>query len=353
MRSCGAAPVTGAAAKRATIRDVARLAEVSVASASRALNGLDSVADDTREKVLKAAKLLRYVPHGGARSLSTRRTETVGLILPDLYGEFFSELIRGVDLAARERGLHLLVSSSHGDARETAQVMQSMRGRVDGLLVMSSHVDATLLAESLDPDLPLVFLNTRVGGARRPAFQVDSRSGALDVVRHLVATGRRRIAHVAGPADNEDARARLRGYEDALEPGMRPVVIQGDFSEESGRRAAHALVTGSKPADAIFAANDSMAVGCLLALRETGLRVPQDVALAGFDDVPLARLVEPALTTARVDIADVGRRALGRLAESLESGVLDGAAETVRPTLVVRRSTLEDEQLEKLGGTAR
>lgn len=345
--------MNGAAAKRATIRDVARLAEVSVASASRALNGLNSVADDTREKVLKAAKLLRYVPHGGARSLSTRRTDTVGLILPDLYGEFFSELIRGVDLAARERGLHLLVSSSHGDAGETAEVMQSMRGRVDGLLVMSSHVDATLLAESLDPDLPLVFLNTRVGGARRPAFQVDSRSGATDVVRHLVATGRKRIAHVAGPADNEDARARLRGYEDALEPGMFSIVLQGDFSEESGRRAALALVTGSTKPDAIFAANDSMAVGCLLALREAGLRVPQDVALAGFDDIPLARLVEPALTTARVDIADVGRRALIRLAESLESGVLDGASETVRPTLVVRRSTLNDEQHDKLGGTAR
>lgn len=328
-----------AAARRATIRDVARLAEVSVASASRAINGLDSVADNTRDRVLKAAKLLRYIPHSGARSLSTRRTDTVGLILPDLYGEFFSELIRGVDLAAREKGLHLLVSSSHGDALEAAAAMQSMRGRVDGLLVMSGHVDATLLAESLDPDMPLVLLNTSIGGVRRPAFQVDNRLGAFEVVRHLVETGHRRIAHVAGPIDNEDARARRHGYEDALEPGMTAVVVQGDFSEESGRRAALALLDRAERPDAIFAANDNMAVGCLLALRERGLVCPTDVALAGFDDIPLARLVEPALTTAGVDIAQLGRRALKRLALGMEGGDLEGTSETVRPTLIVRRST--------------
>lgn len=334
--------MSAAVARRATIRDVARLAEVSVASASRALNGLDSVAEDTRERVLKAAKLLRYVPHSGARSLSTRRTDTVGLILPDLYGEFFSELIRGVDLAAREKGLHLLVSSSHGDALEAATAMQSMRGRVDGLLVMSAHVDATLLSESLDPDMPIVLLNTAIGGARRPTFQVDNRRGAFEVVRHLVETGRRRIAHVAGPADNEDARERRRGYEDALAPGAKALVVQGDFSEESGRRAAGDLLDRPDRPDAIFAANDNMAVGCLLALRERGLACPADVALAGFDDIPLARLVEPALTTAGVDIADLGRRALRRLWAGMETGDLEGTSETVRPSLIVRRSTAGD-----------
>ena len=125
-----------------TIRDVAREAGVSVASASRSLNGLANVREATRDRVLGAARRLRYVPHTAARMLSTRRSDTIGVMLPDLHGEFFSEIIRGADQAARARGLHLLVSTSHGDAAEAAAAMRSMRGRVDGLLLMSPHVNA-------------------------------------------------------------------------------------------------------------------------------------------------------------------------------------------------------------------
>lgn len=326
--------------KRATIRDVARLAEVSVASASRAMNGLENVAAETRKRVLEAARLLRFVPHSGARSLTTRRTETVGLILPDLYGEFFSELIRGVDMAARQRGLHLLVSSSHGDAHEATLAMRSMRGRVDGLLVMSPHVDAVALVENIESDLPIVLLNTDRAGSRLPAFRVDNYGGALGVTRHLLETGRSRIAHVAGPISNYEARERRRGYEAALGEDASPIIVEGDFTEDSGREAALALVTGSsRRPDAIFAANDTMAVGCLLALRERTLRVPQDVALAGFDDIPLARLVEPSLTTARIRIADLGQRALERLAERIDGESVEHSVEIVRPELVVRQST--------------
>lgn len=328
------------APKRATIRDVARLAEVSVASASRAMNGLGSVTDATRQKVLAAARMLRFVPHSGARSLSTQRTDTVGLVLPDLYGEFFSELIRGVDLAARERGLHLLVSNSHGDAEEAVLAMRSMRGRVDGLLVMSPHVDSTALAENIDDGLPIVLVNTDAAGARFPAFRVDNFGGAFAVTRHLVDTGRRRIAHVAGPATNYEARERRRGYEAGLDAaGQAPIVVEGDFTEDSGARAAHGLVTGSTPPDAIFAANDMMAVGCLLAIREAGLRVPDDIALAGFDDIPLARLIDPPLTTARIRISELGRSALERLARSIEGGESEASLQTAQPELVVRRST--------------
>jgi LacI family transcriptional regulator len=296
-----------------------------VASASRAMNGLDSVADATREKVLHAARMLRFVPHSGARSLSTQRTDTVGLVLPDLYGEFFSELIRGVDVAARERGLHLLVSNSHGDSAEAVLAMRSMRGRVDGLLVMSPHVDGAALAENIDDGLPIVL--------------VDNYGGAYAVTRHLQDIGRRQIAHVAGPKSNYEARERRSGYEAALAGGQVPIVIEGDFTEEAGIRAARELVTGSIIPDAIFAANDMMAVGCLLALREAGLKVPGDVALAGFDDIPLARLIDPPLTTARIRIADLGRRALERLASSIEGESSEAALETALPELIVRGST--------------
>jgi LacI family transcriptional regulator len=328
-----------AVGRRATIRDVARLAEVSVASASRAMNGIDGVAEATRRRVLTAAQLLRFVPHNGARALSTRRTNTVGLVLPDLYGEFFSELIRGVDQAARERDLHILVSTSHGDADEAILAMRAMRGRVDGLLVMSPHVDSAALTDNIDEGLPIVLVNTDAGGARFPAFRVDNFGGAQAVTRHLVETGRRRIAHIAGPAANYEARERRRGYESALPEGCAPIVIEGDFTEEWGRRATASLVTGYTKPDAIFAANDMMAVGCLLALREAGLEVPRDIAVAGFDDIPLARLVEPSLTTARIRICDLGRAALERLAVSVEGALSQPSLEIAHPEVIVRRST--------------
>lgn len=331
-------------ARPATIRDVAREAKVSIASASRAINGLDSVTKTTSERVLNAARILKYVPHSGARSLITRRTDLIGVVLPELHGEFFSEIIRGVDAAARDRGLHLLVSNSHGDPAEAAAAVRSMRGRVDGLLIMSPHLDGDLLADNLTGDLPTVLMNTPVE-AGYFAFQVDNHAGAFAVVRHLVEQGRRRVVHISGPGGNFETLERRRGYLEALEkhaPGVEPRVFEGDFSEESGHRVGVLLAAGAVRPDAVFAANDMMAVGCMHALQEAGVRLPREIAVAGFDDIPLARLVRPSLTTARVRIADLGSRALERLVAAIEDPRATTYSETVRPELVVRDSTRSD-----------
>jgi LacI family transcriptional regulator len=321
-----------------TIRDVAREAGVSVASASRSLNGLANVSKVTRERVLGAAASLRYVPDTAARTLSTRRSDTIGVMLPDLHGEFFSEVIRGADMAARARGLHLLVSTSHGDAAEAAAAMRSMRGRVDGLLLMSPHVDADLLADNLADDLPTVLINTRVDGRPHASFCVDNHAGAVAVVKHLAEAGRT-VAHIAGPADNFESQERLRGYRDAL-AAAAGVILHGDFTEESGYRAGILLAEMSKRPDAVFVANDTMAIGCLLALAEKGVRVPLDMAVAGFDDIPVARLIRPSLTTVRTSIADLSRRALERLAAAIggEDETKNGL-EIVQPHLVLRESS--------------
>jgi len=321
-----------------TIRDVAREAGVSVASASRSLNGLANVSKITRERVLGAAASLRYVPDTAARALSTRRNDTIGVMLPDLHGEFFSEVIRGADMAARARGLHLLVSTSHGDAAEAAAAMRSMRGRVDGLLLMSPHVDADLLADNLADDLPTVLINTRVDGRPHASFCVDNHAGAVAVVQHL-AEGGRTVAHIAGPADNFESQERSRGYHDAL-GGVLGVVLRGDFTEESGYRAGLLLAEMSERPDAVFVANDTMAIGCLLALAERGIQVPRDMTIAGFDDIPAARLIRPSLTTVRTSIADLSRRALERLAAAIggEEQTNNGL-EIVRPHLVLRESS--------------
>ena len=329
-----------AAVRPVTIRDVARQANVSVASVSRALNGVDSVTETTRQRIIAVAQALNYVPHSGARSLSRRRTDTIGIVLPEVHGEFFSEIIRGADVAARERGLHLLVSSSHGDPAEASAAIRAMRGRVDGMLIMSPHVDRAVLAGSLADQQPTVLMNTPVDDGRYPSIVVDNRGGAYAVVRHLMALGRRRIAHVAGPDGNIDSAERRRGYLDALAAeGMQPCVLEGDFSGEAGERAGRELAEAADPPDAVFAANDMMAVFCIRALQAAGLRCPEDVAVAGFDDIPLARLVTPTLTTARVRITDLGRRALERLVESIEHPEAETAPEIIRPELVVRESS--------------
>ncbi len=192
--------------KAATIRDVAERAHVSVASVSRVLTGAGAVTEPTRLKVLEAVEALSYVPHSGARSLSTSRTDTVGVILPDLFGEFFSELIRGMDLAARASGLHLIVSSSHDDASEAAAAIRSMRGRVDGLIVLSPHLDSANLAANLAGRLPVLLMNGGANDAGRPSMVVDNVGGGVAAVEHLLSLGHRRIVHIGGPTGNLEAR---------------------------------------------------------------------------------------------------------------------------------------------------
>ena len=325
-----------------TIRDVARKARVSVATVSRVLNGKGPVLEETRARIESTIESLGYVPHGAARSLITRRTDTIGVLLPDLHGEFFSELIRGIDAGARASGRHLLISSSHGSEAEAAQALRMLQGRVDGLIVMSPHAGADVLGANLPAALPTVLLNTRVASGTYPAFSIDNYGGAAAMMKHLFASGRRRIAFISGPDNNFDADERLRGYRDAIaaRKGASELVLRGDFSESSGYRAGIDLCERGERPDAIFAANDMMALGCLFALTERGVGVPGDIALAGFDDIPIARFVTPPLTTVRVRIADLGRRAFERLDALIATGD-DGARTTERLDcdLVVRQSS--------------
>jgi len=326
-----------------TIKDVARVAGVSVATVSRALNGRANVTAQTRERVMGVVAQLRFVPSSAAQSMITRRTHTVGALLPDLHGEYFSELIRGIDLAARARGLHLLVSSSHGDAAEAAAALRAMNGRVDGLLVMSPHVNANFLWGNVPDDLPAVLMNTRVVGGRHSSFAVDNHGGASAMVRHLVERGHRDIAFVAGPDSNFEANERLRGYRDAIAellPDVIEHVLQGDFTQESGFRVGSQVVALTDRPTAVFASNDMMAIGCLSALNEAGLQVPRDIALAGFDDIPISRYMNPTLTTVRARITELGGLALERLASAIEEpGRISAQHQTLRADLIVRQST--------------
>ncbi len=329
-------------ASSVTIRDVARAAKVSVATVSRALNGHDNVTEAVRRRVLAVANELRYSPHHAARSLSSRRTHTIGVVLPDIHGEFFSELMRGIDQVARESGLHLLVSSYHGHPEEQAAALRAMRGRVDGLLVMSPHAgDLDSIGDHLAA-LPTVLINSQPTDSGPIALGIDNYGGARRMVEHLQACGHRRIAFIAGPQNNFDAHERLRGYRDALfaaDPAAEPIVLPGDFSEASGHLAGQQLLASGARPQAVFAANDMMALGCLYALNQAGLRVPQDIALAGFDDIPLARYVMPSLTTMQVNIAELGAHAMRVLLEVYAGDDVPAALAPLVPELIVRESS--------------
>jgi LacI family transcriptional regulator len=330
-----------------TIKDVARVAGVSVATVSRTLNGHPNVTPVMRERVMGVVTQLRFVPSSTARSMITRRTHTIGALLPDLHGEYFSELIRGIDLAARARGLHLLVSSSHGDAVEAATALRAMNGRVDGLLVMSPHASADFLWGNVPDDLPAVLMNTHVAGGRHSSFEVDNHGGARAMVAHLVGLGHREIAFVAGPESNFEAQERLRGFRAAMAealPGHVEQVLQGDFTQASGYRAGQQIVALAERPSAVFASNDMMAIGCLAAFNEAGLRVPADLSLAGFDDVPVSRYVNPPLTTVQARIVELGGLALERLASAIEAPEHETPRhQTLRADLIVRHSTAAHE----------
>ena len=331
-----------------TIRDVAREAGVSVATVSRALNGHANVAEPVRRLVYEVAQRLRYSPHGAARSLSSRSTQTLGVVLPDLHGEFFSELIRGIGAVARTHRRHMLLSSYHGDPQQQAAALRAMRGRVDGLLVMSPFAEQPGFLEENLPPVPTVLVNTRQSTPQWPALEIDDHAGAMAMTRHLLAQGHRRIAFIAGPTLNHDARERLRGFREAMaaQADALPSEYPGDFDEASGNAAGNAILAAGALPDAVFAANDMMALGCLYAFAQAGVHVPGDVALAGFDDIPLARFVHPSLTTMRVSIAELGGRAVERLLEQIEGGA-EGATgdqddvadrQVIAPELVVRAS---------------
>ena len=329
-----------------TIRDVARQAGVSVASASRALNGHDNVTSETRARVEAAARLLHYVPHSGARSLTRRKSDAIGVVLPDLFGEYFSELIRGIDRVAHAHGLQLLLSNMHGNPHEAANAVRAMRGRVDGLLVMAPDTGRDRLVEALTPILPAVLLNCHDDTAGIASVGIDNEGAARTMTRHLVKRGYRRIAFISGPRCNRDSNARQAGFRAALidATGERePIVIPGDFSEASGADAARLLIAGRLEVDAIFCANDMMAVGCCGVLKDAGIAIGDKVGVAGFDDIPIAHYASPALTTMNVRIDELGATA----AETLISRI--GGADCLPKPIILTPQLVERDSTRRAG----
>ena len=325
-----------------TIRDVAREAGVSVASASRALNDRDNVTPATRDRVRAAAQRLSYVPHLGARNLTRQKTDSIGVVLPDLFGEFFSELIRGIDRVAHAHGFQLLLSNMHGNPHEATSAVRTMRGRVDGLLVMAPDAQHAHLLDALSPAIPAVLLNSGDEVSGFESVGIDNEGAARAMTQFLIASGYRRIAFISGPRNNRDSTARQAGFVAALTASTgerQPLIITGDFSEASGAEAARLIIAGRMPVDAIFCANDMMAVGCCTVLADAGIEVGSDIGVAGFDDIPIAHYTAPSLTTMNARIAELGAVATEKLIRLIGDPGSPREATILAPQLIARAST--------------
>ncbi|MFB7916882.1 LacI family DNA-binding transcriptional regulator [Streptomyces sp. NPDC056061] len=342
---------------RPTLEAVAALAGVSRATASRVVNGGAGVRRMLVEQVRRAVDELGYVPNHAARTLVTRRNGAIAVIIDEpesrIFSDpFFSRQIRGIsrELNAHDAQLVLLLVEGSGDFDRVARYLAG--GHVDGALVFSLHTGGELPAVLRRFRVPTVHGGrpARPDGDPAPAVpyvDCDNRGGAAEAVRHLVSLGRRRIAHIAGPGDQTSAQDRIDGYRDVLPDADPALLVSGDFTVESGARAMARLLDRHPGPDAVFAANDLMASGALRVLRERGLRVPEDVAVIGFDDMEsIAEATDPPLTTVRQDIEGMGglmarllMRTLNGEEAPVDGGEGGGLEPVITSTALVRRAS--------------
>lgn len=324
--------------------DVAALAGVSHQTVSRVVNGHPNVAPETRARVERAIAELGYRPNVAARALVTGSTRTIGLVTVKINQYGPAQTMLGLENAARAAGYSLSVSilddATAAAMREAVDTFVAQR--VDGIVALSTYDDAAAALATLDPPVPLVAV--QVGGAEdRPAVGVDQETGARLATRHLLGLGHRTVHHIAGPADSQEARGRIDGWRAELRAAGAPVpegMLRGDWTPSSGYLAGKELaarIRGGEEITAIFAANDQMALGLLAALHDSGLRVPQDVSVVGFDDLPEAPYFTPPLTTVRQDFAELGRRGVQLVVARLAGQDLH--PDPVPPALLVRSST--------------
>jgi DNA-binding LacI/PurR family transcriptional regulator len=331
-----------------TLEQVAVLAGVSRATVSRVVNGSPKVSPAVRAQVERAVAKLGYVPNRAARSLVTRRADSVALVVSEPHTRFLSEpffagMVRGVSAALAETGVQLLLLVAHDLPDRGRLERYVVGGHVDGVLLASLHNDDPLPGVLERAGVPAVLVGRPAGTGPASYVDADNRGGAGQAVDHLARRGRRRIATIAGPQDMGVGQDRLDGYRDGLRavglPAGDDLVEAGDFTEEGGAAAMGRLLERpGRPVDAVFAASDLMAAGALRTLRAAGRRVPDDVAVVGFEDSAVARYAQPPLTTVRQPIEEMGRQA-ARLLLAKVAGEAAGMHLILDVELVVRAST--------------
>ncbi|MBV8271609.1 MAG: LacI family DNA-binding transcriptional regulator [Cupriavidus sp.] len=328
----------------ATVIDIARKAGVSSMTVSRALNGTAPVAEATRAKVLEAARSLNYVVNLSARRLKATHTGVLGFVVSDLQFPYMAELVGTASEAARAAGYDMLVQTTWSDPqRERLHVGSLLSGLCDGLLIALPNTEPKHLRALAQGNVPMVLLNYWRGRNGFNMVRADSHDGAFAITRHLLEQGHRRIAFIAGTSHTGQSPERERGWRDALEEAHVPVdpelIRFGGFTEEGGRRAAAELLDLANPPTAIFAANDLMAIGAMAVASERGIDIPGQLSIAGFDDIPVARHLNPSLTTVSHPFAELSKRAVQMLFERMTDPKRESQCIELPSQVIIRNST--------------
>ncbi len=329
----------------ARLEDIARACGVSKATASLALNGKPGVSAETRRLVLEVAKKLNYRPHAPARSLVLHRTDTLGVIVPDLSSPFYAEVVRGVEDEAVQQGFFLVLTTTLGNPEREEFCLRLLRERrADGILFVTPRGNEHLIREIHAEGFPVVVVDREIQCEDGVVeVIVDNYGGAVQAMHHLLACGYRRIGFINGIPEIQASQERLRAYRDVLSSQgirvRRSWVEVGWFLPEGGYQAMTRLLRVSPRLDAVFVACDWMALGAMRAIREKGLRIPEDIAVVGFDDVPLAAQTDPPLTTVRQPMVEMGRMGVRLLVQLIRKEQISQKKVLLPTELVVRGTT--------------
>ncbi len=328
-----------------SIRDVAKSAGVSVSTVSHVINKTRFVSEETQTKVLDAMKTLKYKPNRLASSLrrKDKRTHTLGLLIPDSTNPFFAEVLRGVEDACFDAGYSVFLCNSDDDPQKELNYIEVLLGKqIDGIILVSAGIHNDAIALLATNDIPSVLVDREVSGSIIDSVLVDNEEGGCQATEYLIKLGHTRIGCIAGPSLITPSAARVQGYRKALSKYNLvqddALVVAGDFRAQSGFKATKELLDLEEPPTAIFACNDMMAVGVLHAIDETGLSVPEDISIVGFDDIPLASFTPPPLTTISQPSQEMGFLAAKMVIDRTENQSIPVRHEILSTSLIIRNS---------------
>ena len=322
-----------------TVHDVAHHAKVSISTVSRVINDSAPVSADKRERVIAAIKVLKFTPNPAARRLLGLASRTIGVILPHITGDFFADLLHGLETSAKQHDYLLMVSSSRRLETDFITAFESMNRMVDGMVIMVPELTADRVLSAVKPVFPFVFLNTRSRNQKINTVNFDNHGGMANIARHISDQGHTRIAFIGGPDDAFDAQQRRQGLLEAAPSELEILEYPGDFSFESGYDSAQEILRLQPRPTAIVAANDLGALGALRALLENGINVPHEIAVTGFDGTKSADFATPSLTTVNVPIDVLAAKAMDILINRIAGVPADQLLCPVMPLKLIPRES--------------
>lgn len=329
-----------------TIKDIAKLANVSITTVSRVINNKsEGVSEETRNRILQLVKELGYQPNAIARGLVTKKTKTIGLIIPDISNPFFPDIARGVEDSAHIYGYNVFLCNTDDNLEKESEYINALKEKyVDGIIFTSSAPsNYEHIMELIKSGVPVIMMDRRIESEDIYGVFIDNYEGGYLATKHLIDLGHRKIACITGPLNVRNARERLAGYKKGLlENGLEvdeELIFEGDYKINSGIVGTEKLLNNNKDITAIFACNDLMAYGAYETIRSYGYKIPDDISIVGFDDIQLSQILEPQLTTIRQPAYDMGLTAARMLIKLIEGKKLNKKIVTFKPQLIIRQST--------------